>query len=308
VIATKVAIAQDVYYADVQDLKIWYNPALKTNKTSLLQANYRNVSYQGLVGYNSQEATLELPLSSHDKNEDNIGYSDLAIGIDAENGTNSTVKVSTAMMAFSYALPLNYDNTYLAAGLQGTYTFSQVSLLNYNLFPNHFDQYGALGSAVMADPYLSGYEYDYFSFGIGAAIFHAGSKRQWYLGGSVRHLNQPYTEWTHSFRLAINNGIQAGYNMALTNEDAIGGYGYFSWEGAIHEQFIGAQYTRKLDDSSRYEFSAGLAYRYGDALIPNVGLKFGSNRIAFYYEFNFVGNSEVYYNRTAYEFSYSLVL
>ena len=306
--AGKVVRGQDIYYADVQDMKVWYNPALKTNKTSLLHANFRSVDYQSIIAYTSKGATIELPLSSHDKKEDNIGYADLAVGLNADNSSDGTIRVSTAMMAFSYALPLNYDNTYLAAGLQCAYTFNLVSLSGYNLFPDHFDQYGALGSALAADPYQSGYEYDYFTAGAGVAVFHTGKEKQWYFGGSIRHLNQPYTEWTHTVRLSMNDGIQAGYSAAFTDEDALGGYAYLNWEGAVHEQIAGLLYTRNLDDSSRYDFSLGLGYRVGDALIPNIGLKFGDNRIAFYYEFILSGNSANAYNRTAFEFSYSLVL
>ncbi len=298
---------QDIYYAGVQDMKVWYNPSLKTNKTSILRANLRSVNYQGFASYSSKGATIELPLSSHDKKEDNIGFADLAVGLNADNSSNGILKISTAMMAFSYALPLNYDNTYLAAGFQAAYTFSQVALTGSYLLPGQFDQYGAFGTALSTDPYQSGSEYDYFTAGLGASVFHTGTEKQWYIGGSVRHLNQPYTEWTQHTRLAMNRGIQAGYSAKLTNVDAFGGYAFLNWQAAVHEQMIGLLYTRNLDDSSRYDFSLGLGYRVGDALIPNLALTFGDSRIAFYYEFVF-GNSSGSYNRTAFEFSYSLIL
>lgn len=42
----------------------------------------------------------------------------------------------------------------------------------------------------------------------------------------------------------------------------------------------------------------------GDALIPNLALKFGDNQIAFYYEFNIIGSAAAAsYNRTSFEFS-----
>jgi hypothetical protein len=306
--AMKVVEGQDVYYAGVEDMKIWYNPALKTNKTSILQARVKSVNYQSVAAYSSKGATIELPISSHDKKEDNIGYADLAIGLNTDNSSDGTMKGSTVMMAFSYALPLNYDNTYLAAGFQGAYTFNQVALTGYYLFPNHFDEYGAFGAALASDPSQSGFEYDYFTAGLGVAVFHTGTEKQWYIGGSICHLNQPYTEWTHTAKLAMNDGIQAGYSTMITNEDALGGYAYLNWQAAIHEQVIGALYTRNLDDSSRYDFSLGLGYRLGDALIPNIGLTFGDSKISFYYEFVFPGNSSNSYNRTAFEFSYSLIL
>ncbi len=300
------ADGQDVHFAGVQDMNIWYNPALKTNKLSLLHANFRSVNYQGITAYSSKSGTIELPLSSHDKSENNIGYANLAAGINTDNASNQTLDVSTGMMSLSYALPLNNNNTYLALGFQGTYTFSKVAFSA--ALPNRFDQYGALGAAVTSDPVQSGYEYDYFNAGAGVALFHTSVEKQWYIGASLRHINQPYTDWTYAARLPMNRGIQAGYTTIITNEDIIGGYGYFSWQGAVHEQVIGALYTRNLDDSSRYAFSLGLGFRVGDALIPNLALKIGDNRLSFYYEFNVFGNSFINYNRTAFEFSYALIL
>lgn len=155
----------------------------------------------------------------------------------------------------------------------------------------------------------SGYQYIYFNAAAGVAVFHNGINRQWYVGGSLRHLNQPYTDWTYYNRLPINRGIQVGYTTSITDEDAIGCYGIFNWQGAVHEQLIGALYTRNLDDSSQYTFSLGIGYRVGDALIPNVGFQVGDNRFAFYYEFNIFGSSSSSnYSRTAFEFSYALNL
>src|SRR5436190_10038121 len=205
--ATKYVNAQDVHFDDVQDLSIWYNPALKRNKLSLLHLNIRSINYQNIVAYTSKAALIELPIMRV-KDEDNAGFVNLAVGLNADNGDNGLLKVSTAMLAFSYAIPLNYDYTYLAAGFQGAYTFNQVGLDGNFLFPRYFDKYGAIGSAVSADPFQSGYQYEYFSAGAGVAVFHSGVEKQWYVGGSIRHFNRPFTEWNHSARLPMNSGIQ----------------------------------------------------------------------------------------------------
>ena len=300
--------AQDVYYAAVQDMNIWYNPALKTNKLSVLHANFRSVNYQGFTAYTSKAATVELPLTTSEKKEtDNIPFVNLAIGINADNASNNALNVSTAMMSLSYALPLNNNNTYLALGFQGNYTFSKIAYSGS--FPGSFDLYGALGAALSSDPVQSGYQYNYFTAGVGLVLFHSGLQKQWYIGGSLRHFNQPYTDWTYTVRLPMNAGIQAGYAKAITNVDAISSFGIFTWQGGVREQFIGALYTRILDDSSQYALSAGISYRAGDALIPNLALKFGDNQIAFYYEFNIIGSAySASYNRTTFEFSYKLDL
>jgi len=299
---------QDVHFAAVQDMNIWYNPSLKTNKLSVLHANFRSVNYEGITAYSSKAATIELPLTTSEKKEtDNVSFVNLAIGINADNASNNALDVSTAMMSLSYALPLNQDNTYLALGFQGNYTFSKIAYTGS--FPGSFDQYGAFGAAISSDPIQSGYQYNYFTAGAGITLFHSGLEKQWYIGGSIRHFNQPYTDWTYSARLPINYGLQVGYAKAITHDDAISSFGIFSWQGGIREQLVGALYTRNLDDSSQYALSLGVSYRVGDALIPNLALKFGDNQIAFYYEFNIIGSAyAASYNRTSFEFSYKLNL
>ncbi len=299
---------QDVYYAAVQDMNIWYNPALKTNKLAVLHANFRNVNYQGFTAYNSKAATLELPLTTSEKKQtDNIPFVNLAIGINADNASNNALNVSTAMLSLSYALPLNDRNTYLALGFQGNYTFSKIAYSGS--FPGSFDQYGALGAAISSDPESSGIQYNYFTAGVGVALFQTTEKKQWYIGGSLRHFNQPYTDYTSTTRLPMNAGIQAGYAKAITTADAISSFGIFTWQGGVREQLIGVRYTRNLDDSSRYALSLGISYRVGDALIPNLTVKFGENQIAFYYEFNIIGSAaSASYNRTSFEFTYKLDL
>lgn len=232
---------QDVHFAGVQDVNVWYNPSIKTNQLPQVHMNIRSVNYQGIIAYTSKAASIDLPLVSNTKKDGDItGFANLTAGINADNATNGSMKVSTAMLAFSYALPLNDDETYLAAGFQGAYTFNQVGSGGFIQYPITFDKYGAFGSALSADPLLSGYQYSYFTTGAGTSIFHNGEKKQWYIGASIRNFNQPYTEWTRSTRLSKNVGIQAGYGTALANEDALSVYGIFTWHSGTHERLIGA--------------------------------------------------------------------
>lgn len=292
-------------------MNIWYNPSLKINQTALVHANMRSVKYQDITAYTSKAATIELPMTiGSDKTDtEHGGFMNLAAGINASSSTGGTMNVSAAMLALSYALPLNRNNTYLAAGFQAAYTFSRVTYNGYNSFPDKFDQYGPIAAAVLADPYGSGYTYQYFTAGGGVTVFHNDEKKQWYIGGAVRQLNRPLTDPTQpaSYRLPVNPGIQVGYTTAFTNEDMIGGYGNFNWQGDGHEHVIGALYTRNLGDSTSSTVSLGIGYRVGDALIPGFGFRTGNNRFSFCYEFNISGNA-VYYSRRSFEFSYTLDL
>jgi len=302
-------VGQDTHFAETEEMNTWYNPALKTNLQPLTHIHFRNVNYPGIVSYTSKAATIELPLIGRDKDEtDIIPFMHLSGGINIDNSKDGFMNVSTAMLSFSYALPLNGDNTYLAAGFQATYTFSRVGLGGNLHYPEQFDQYGAMGPAIAADPYQSGYSYGYFTAGVGTAVFHNGAKRQWYVGASIRHLNKPYTEWTHAARLAANNGIQAGYTVAVTEEDAIGGYVNASWQGTTHQQILGLHYSRIIDDSTKSAVSLSVGYRNSDALVPGLSIQTGRSRLAFFYEIDLSGIAFSNYKRKAFEFSYTLHL
>ena len=303
--AATAAKAQDAHFAGVQEMNVWYNPALKTNKIPQAHLSIRNVNYPNIVSYISKAATIELPLIGRDKDAaDQIPFSDLAVGINTDNSNDRFVNISTAMMAFSYALPLNGDDTYLSAGFQGNYTFSRVGLGGSEHFPDQFDKYGVFHPAIANDPSQSGYSYGFFTAGVGAVIFHSGEKRKWYVGGSIRHFNHPYTEWTHTARLQVNDGIQAGYSTAIAEKDIIGSYCNVSWQNGANEKIIGAMYTRILDDSASNTISGGISYRAGDALVPSLGLKFGANWVSFRYEINLPNAAFNNYYRKAFAFSY----
>jgi len=232
----------------------------------------------------------------------NIPFVNLAAGISTDNSGDHFMDASTAMLAFSYALPMSDNNTYLAIGFQGNYTFNRVGNDLSNQFPPQFDKQGALHWAMTIDPYQSGYNYGYLTAGVGAALFHSEEQKQWYIGGTVRHFNHPYTEWTHSVRLPSAYSIQAGYTTSLSDVNDITGYASFTWQPGNNESVIGARYTRYLNDSTNTAASVGISYRAGDALIPDAAFQFGASRLALCYEFNIISN----YYRKAYEFSYRL--
>jgi len=302
---TGAAHSQDAHFNGVQDMIIWYNPSLKTNKVPDAHASIRSVNYPNVIAYSSKAATIDLPLISRDKSaDDNIFFFNLAAGIITDNSADHFLNVSTAMLSLSYALPLNDDNTCLAIGFSGNYSFNKVGFGIPYQISEGFDKYGPLQSALANDPNASGYSYGYFTAGAGVSIFHNGEQKQWYIGGSIRHINHPYTEWTHAVRQPSNIGIQAGYNAAVNNEDAFGAYINYSSQANIQQQLIGFRYTRTIDDSTNSAFSLGLGYRIGDALVPNIGLTFGQNQLAFYYELNLTDYSSGNYRRRAFEFSY----
>ncbi len=299
------AKAQDPHFGGQQDMNIWYNPALKIDKFPLVHLNMHSVSYPNIISYASKALTVDLPFVARDATDyNNIPFVNFSLGISTDNSSEQFMDASTAMMSLSYSLPLNNHNTYLALGFQGNYSFNRVGNGTTYVFPDHFDKYGALGWSMMIDPGLSGLNHGYFSAGIGAAIFQSEEQRQWYIGGSVRYVNHPYTEWSHSTRLPSKSGIQAGYTMRVSVLNYISGYTNFAWQAGINEQFIAARYIHHFNDTSDNVFSFGLGYRATDAVVPDAALEIRKSRVAFYYEINLFANN---YHRKAFGFSYTFI-
>ncbi len=299
------ATGQCPHFAGVQDMNIWYNPALKVNKIPLAHVSVRSVNYRNIISYTSKILTIELPLVSNEADDfDNIPFMNLAAGISTDNSGNGFMMASTAMMALSYAMPLNDDNTYFAMGIQGNYSFNRVGNGSSSYFPDKFDKNGALNWAMTMDPNLTGLNFGYMTAGVGATLFHTGEEKQWYVGASIRHFNHPYTEWSRATRLPSTNGIQVGYLANISPLTDICGYGNASWQSGSSEQFLGVRFIRHLDDSTSNTFSFGIGYRAYDALVPEACFQIGNNRLALYYEMNVASSPEGDYLRRAFELSY----
>lgn len=302
--------AQDVHMPALQELKVLYNPALKTDKIVKTYVGFRNVNYSGIISYSSKLIAIELPLISYDQDIDDVfSYFSVTVAINTTSGTNSSLAASGATAALTYTLPLNGNGTYIATGFGINYNFNRVGNSQYGIyFPGGFDKQDALGAAIVADPYQSGLNFGYFSGGAGVSVFHNEENKQWYVGISTRNFNHPYTEWSRTSKLASNNSIQAGYTKAINEVAAIGGYANLSWHNGVKEHFFGATYTHNIDDSARYKFTAGIGLRSGDAFMPIIALSFKNTIISFFYDLNFPNTDYKLYNRKAYSFSLRLIL
>ena len=309
-LSTSLIHGQDIHMPALQELNILYNPALKTDKTAKTYAGFRTVNYPGIISYSSKLIAIELPLMS--KNEDFADaprYFDIAAAINTTGSTDRSLAASGATVALTYALPLNGDGTYISTGFNVNYNFNRIgSTLYGGYYPEGFDKQDALGVAIVADPYQSGFNFGYFSSGAGLSVFHTEESTQWYAGVSTRNFNHPYTEWNRTSRLGSNNGLQAGYTTTINEVAAIGGYTNLSWHNGVHEHFFGATYTRNLGDSSKYKVTGGMGFRLGDALVPSVALTLKNAHVSFFYDINLPNSNYKLNRRQAYSFSLCIVL
>ena len=228
--STSIIQGQDIHMPALQDLNILYNPALKTDKIAKTYIGFRTVNYPGFISYSSKLLAVEVPLvMKNDDFNDVTRYFDIAAAINTTSSTDKSMAASGATVAITYAIPLSENGTYISAGFNLNYNFNRIgSTLYGGFYPAGFDKQDALGAAIVADPYQSGYNFGYFSSGAGFSVFHTEENTKWYAGVSSRNFNHPYTEWNRTSRLGSNNGVQAGYTTNINEVAAIGGFANLS--------------------------------------------------------------------------------
>lgn len=301
---------QDIHMPALQELNILYNPALKTNKNPKTYVGFRTVDYPGIIKYTSKLIAIEIPLVLRNEDlTDETRYFNIAAAINTTGAAGNLLAASGATLAVTYAIPLDGNGTYISAGFTANYNFNRVGYTRFGgYYPDGFDKQDALGAAITADPYQSGFNFEYFSSGAGVSVFHTGENTQWYAGVSTKNFNHPYTEWNRTKRLESTNGVQAGYTTAINEVAAVGGYTNLSWHNGVYEHFLGAAYTRNIGDSAAYKVTGGIGVRLGDALVPNVALTFKNKHVSFFYDLNLPNSNYKLYRRSAYSFSLRIFL
>jgi len=298
--------AQEFHYADVQTMNIWYNPSLKLNRQGDLRVNYKDIKYRSLSAFSNGNAIVSLPFVKREKNgaNDRRGFFAATAAGAFDRSNRGSFKHNTAMLGISYAQPLSADQVFLALGFQGTTTSASLGGTT-GLFPDQFDAFGPL-SVVSQDPLRSGRSLQWFSFHSGLSLFQQSKEKDWYIGVSARHLNNPYTDEqkTDDYRLATQLSVQGG--LTVKNDlHQFGVYSIVNWKAEASEYLVGARFGRTIDEALEgNEGTAlffGVGFRLRDAIIPNLQMKFNKTLVGFHYDINISGLSATGYTRQGFE-------
>lgn len=293
------AEAQDLHYADVQQMGQWYNQSLKRDRQGEVNANFRDIKHQNLLSFRTGSLLLNLPVGQKRDtiNASEKGYFTFSVGASFDETNTGFYKGTTGLLGVSYAQPLNKNGLYAAVGFQGTLTTNKYGATG--VFPDQLDEYGPIAGAVSNDPLRAGNKFTFFSLNAGASIFQKSANLDWYLGGSVRHLNEPFTENNklEQFRLNTTTGIQAGVTF-YADRSSLSAYGVGNWKGKASEVLVGAKYqlivsgdqtyntSRQKNEDADVSISLGCAVRIKDALIPSIGLNYNKTSVALHYDMN----------------------
>ena len=285
------ARGQEINFSRVQDMTIWYNQSLKTDKQNTLVLNYRSVKYGGQIAYNSVAALYDMPLLSKEGREkSNSGYFSFGIGAASDKTNDGILNNSLGTLGISYAVPIGRHETYLAAGFQAQYYQSNFNVAGIaNAFGDQFNSYGPIEGAPSADRLAAGWAYGHFNINAGASIFSNGRNDKWYIGGSVMQVNEPYAYKikSDSTRLRPDIGVQGGYRYTTKDDDEVAFYMAMNWEGPAYRHYYELIYTKAIPGvAGGAAIGLGLGYRYSDALVPNVELRYQKLTLGILYDVN----------------------
>ena len=289
--ATGLARGQEINFSRVQDMTIWYNQSLKTDKQNTLDLNYRSVTFGGQIAYNSVAALLSMPLiSKAAKDKPNSGYLSFSVGAASDKTNDGILNNDLGTIGLSYAVPLGRHETYLAAGFQAQYYQSNFNVAGITgAFGDQFNNYGPIEGAPSADRLASGWSYGHFNLNAGVSVFSNGRNDKWYIGGSVMQTNQPYAYKikSDSTRLKPIIGIQGGYKFTTKEEDEVAFYMAMNWEGPAYRHYYELIYTKPIPGvAGGAAVGLGLGYRYNDALVPNIELRYQKLTLGVLYDVN----------------------
>ncbi len=289
--ATGLARGQEINFSRVQDMTIWYNQSLKTDKQNTLDLNYRSVTFGGQIAYNSVAALLSMPLiSKAAKDKPNSGYLSFSVGAASDKTNDGILNNDLGSIGLSYAVPLGRHETYLAAGFQAQYYQSNFNVAGITgAFGDQFNNYGPIEGAPSADRLASGWSYGHFNLNAGVSVFSNGRNDKWYIGGSVMQTNQPYAYKikSDSTRLKPIIGIQGGYKFTTKEEDEVAFYMAMNWEGPAYRHYYELIYTKPIPGvAGGAAVGLGLGYRYNDALVPNIELRYQKLTLGVLYDIN----------------------
>jgi len=305
---TSQTIAQaDIHFSQFYETSILRNPAL----TGVFENDYKFGAY-----YRNQWSTVSHPYQtvlisgeyrkavSQTSNDyisfGLLGYADRAGSIDQ--------KITGIYPALNYNKCVNEShNTYLSVGFTGGYVQYSVDPAKAT-FDNQFQggKYDPLNPAMETFPNTKIATWD-----AGAGICFNTSvgedKRTTYIIGiSGYHFTQPKFSYfqipglTQNMRWNINGAMSHTINDVFTMVV----HANYALQATYNELMLGTLINwteHKIGITPLYTFSAGVFYRYRDAIIPIVKVKYKNMVMGFSYDVNVSGLKRASYTQGAYE-------
>ncbi len=300
--------AQDPHFSQFFASPLTLNPAFTGKFDGLwrLAANHRDQWPSIPKAYVTSSASIDFPvLSSRIPEFDIFG---LGISGVSDASANNQLKLNYGSVSLSYHKAIDEDgyNT-IGAGFQGTYSslVLDVSKLLFedNLTQNGFDPV----ARPTGETFNNGTNQNYLD--VNAGLLYSGStdgSNNYYVGVSMYHINRPKVSFKDkNWYLNGRVTIHAGGTIPVSNVVSINASAIHQIQNKASETTFGGavELNANKDVTNPTNVYLGSWIRLNDALIPYIGLEFGSLRIGASYDVNVSKLKAATGNRGGSEFS-----
>jgi type IX secretion system PorP/SprF family membrane protein len=281
--------AQDPHFSQFFASPLTLNPALtgKFDGTLRVAGNYRNQWPAFNNVYTTSTLSVDFPiLKSRLPEYDTWGIGILALTDKAGGGvlTNNYLGVST-----SYHKALDEDGfQQLGIGFQGTYGQKRLNTDNLK-FEDQLTPFGFTG--VTQDVFnTQNLNISYFDMNAGLLFTSSTNEdNNFYVGASMYHINRPKESFKGgTWNIASRATISAGGYFPVADNITLHTSGIYQIQNKATETVLGGAFAAAIDPQSDNPSNVyiGSWYRFGDAIIPYLGLEFAGMRLGATYDIN----------------------
>jgi len=283
------ASAQDPNFSQFFASPMTLNPAM-TGKFSgdfRIAGNYRNQWPTINNAFTTYTVSADFGVLKNNIPEiDQFGVGIMGFSDQSGNGIlkNNYLGVSTA---YHKGLDENGFNQ-IGVGFQGTFVNKRLDITNLKFE----DQLTSLGFTGVTSEVFSANQISLSYFDLNAGILFNGTSNgdnNYYAGVSMYHINRPKETFQGGqFFIPARVTFQAGGMLPVGEYDGVHFSANHSRQANATNTVIGGAYMLNLnaDNYSPTNLYVGSWFRFGDAIIPYVGLEFGEFRIGTTYDVN----------------------
>lgn len=280
--------AQDFHMSQYQTVQLYQNPA----KTGVFHDLYtRDADYRATIDFRSQWRSVGIrPFVTMFASYDQKVYERWGVGGYIVNNRSNF----GAMNMFQLLASGSYH--IIEPGQPHILTFgANIGLFHKNFRPDAFtynNQYnGSIdgGFDLSMDNGENFQKLSRFNADIGMGIFYKlveeGQEVKPHAGLSVLHLNRPNEGlFSQKQRLPMRWTAELGFEFVFTDDLSFDFYNQYMYQNEAHDYMLGMDVLYKLDDD--YSLLGGIAYRWKDAAVANLGIIYGRSLIRVSYDIN----------------------
>lgn len=281
------AAAQDINFSQFYELPLLRNPALAGIFAGdiRLTAAYRNQWQSVTVPYRT------FGLGAEYKKPVGVNSDDfITIGLQATNDVAGDSRLSRTQLlpVMNYHKSIN-GSGYISAGIMAGAVFQHFDPTKLS-FDDQFVN-GAYSSANPTKQVFSNTNRTYWDASAGISFSNvAGSNTHYYLGLGLFHFLQPKVAFRKEYDVVLNRKwmANAGLSVPVSNTNKLIVYADYFMQGGSRQGQGGLMFSHDLSqfEDEKTAISAGIFYRWKDAIVPLIKLDYYHMSLGLTYDIN----------------------